>query len=54
MELVDSGSSKVIVSCSWVAHLGIQLDNQMEMSIATQSDLKKKVRGILLHANRSW
>ena len=46
MAVIDSESSRVVVSCGCVAHLGVLLDDQVEMNIASLGGLEKKVREV--------
>ena len=49
MAVLDSGSSRVVVSCGCVARIGIHPDDQVEMKIASFKlpGVKKVKRGIL-------
>ena len=44
--VVDLGSFGVVVSCGYVAYMKLDLDNQLEMNIASLSRVEKKIRDV--------
>ena len=44
--VVDLGSSGVVVSCGCVSCLNLQLDDQVEMNIASLNGVEKKTRSV--------
>ena len=44
--VVNSGSSSVVISCGCVSCLNLQLDDQVEMNIASLNGVEKKTRSV--------